>query len=314
MLKYLVILLNDNSVSYCHYQNRDSSKKIGIETLRKGILFALKNDLKIQYILPNYDLPKEYNELINSTFHDKVGPLEQIDISDVVVVLGFESLKSSESKLTADKRYVVRTTIMDFFENYELLKIMFAKSISANIVFTDTEKFTDEMVDKYHTVLHDLALTLKEQILSGHNINTNLLTDRIALDEMNNCGAGDTSITLAPDGIIYPCPAFYYSQMQFGEIGNIDKGMNIRNQWLYTLEGSPLCKTCDAYHCKRCVWLNKSLTYEINVPSRQQCVMAHVERNVSKELLDEFHKENLFIGKGIDEINYLDPFDVYKFV
>lgn len=312
MLKYLVVILSDNSVSYCHYQNTDKSKMIGLDALRKGILFAMKNDLRIQYILPCNDLPEEYHKLIDSMFHDSIGPLEQMRISDVVVINGFNILKSSENRFDSGKRYILRTDIQSFMENYENLKELFANDININIVFTDAESFTDEKIISYRNALADLALSIKDAILTGHNINTNLLTDRIALDEMNNCGAGDTSITLAPDGRFYPCPAFYYSQIQFGEIGNVEDGLDIKNHKLYTLEGSPLCKRCDAYHCKRCVWLNKCLTCEVNVPSRQQCVMAHIERNVSRNLLDEFHKLDLLNEKEIVSINYLDPFDVYQ--
>ena len=174
------------------------------------------------------------------------------------------------------------------------------------------ENFTDENIERYQTVLKYLGTSLKDFIMEGRNVNTNLLTDRIALEEMNNCGAGDTSVTLAPNGKFYPCPAFYYSATPYGEIGDIDNG--IRNMYpeLYSLGRSPLCRRCDAYHCKRCVWLNKILTCEINVPSRQQCLMAHVERNASMELLDEFHKLGLLKEKSIEQINYLDPFDAFQ--
>lgn len=43
MLQYLVILLDDTSVSYCHYDNRKSEHRlISLENLKAGILFARK--------------------------------------------------------------------------------------------------------------------------------------------------------------------------------------------------------------------------------------------------------------------------------
>lgn len=312
MLKYLVILLDDNSVSYCHYQNRNVSKLMSLETLRKGIMFSMKNDLRIQYVLPKTNLSEEYYKYINSMFHDIIAPAEQEKLSDVIVFDGFNKVLSFKGQYNSGKKYIIRTTVEDFFTNSGILKKMFAEDISVNVVFSDVESFTDDKIGKYQNILCDLAVSVKNSISSGHNINTNLLTDRIALDEMNNCGAGDTSITLAPDGKFYPCPGFYYSQHPYSEIGDIDKGVNILNGKLFTLECSPLCKRCDAFHCKRCVWLNKRMTYEVNVPSRQQCVMAHIERNASKNLLDEFHKCDLLKRKKIDSINYLDPFDEYQ--
>ena len=221
---------------------------------------------------------------------------------------------SSLGNLDSEIRYVIRTTIHDFFVSYEYLKKLFADNISFNVVFTDVENFSDEMIERYQTVLKDLGAAAKDCIMAGQNINTNLLTDRIALEEMNNCGAGDTTITLAPNGKFYPCPAFYYSETPYGEIGNIDDGISENGKELYSLGRSPLCRRCDAYHCKRCVWLNKKMTYEINVPSRQQCLMAHIERNASMELLEEFHKLGLLKEKNIKHIEYLDPFDAFQSV
>ena len=88
MLKYLVVILDDQSVSYCHYNHKNEERLMPIDTLKKGIIFAMKNDLKIQYVFPKADLSQEYYESINSMFHDNVGPLCQSSICNVVVIDG----------------------------------------------------------------------------------------------------------------------------------------------------------------------------------------------------------------------------------
>lgn len=312
MLKYLVILLDDNATSYCHYLSRESSRPIPLDTLQKGIVFAMKNDLKIQYVLPEYDLPQAYRELMDSMYHDNIGPLGQAAGSDVIVAEGIKSLVALKNTLDIRKRYIIRTSVSAFLDDHRLLKELFDRNVSANIVFTDIESFSENSIESYRIALKSLAQIVDDAILGGHNVNTNLLTDRIALDGMNNCGAGEISITLAPDGKFYPCLAFYYDRMLYYDLGNVDDGLNIRNRKLYTLGGAPLCKRCDAYHCKRCVWLNKKLTCEVNIPSRQQCVMAHIERNASRDLLEAFHNRNLLRQKSIKAIDYVDPFDKYN--
>jgi len=312
MLKYIVILLDDSSPSYCHYNGKKESNLIPLDTLSKGILFAMKHDLRIQYVLPNYDLPRAYIELINSMFHDTIGNLKQGNISDIVVVEGLHELNVNSEKLDAGKRYLVRADIQEFFSGYRVVANVLSRNISLNVVFTNVESFSDNDINTYAGILKELAASLKETILNGGNANTNLLTDRIALDEMNNCGAGDSSITLAPDGKFYPCPAFYYDNDAYGQLGDVVSGVTIPNKKLYTLEGAPLCRRCDAYHCKRCVWQNKKLTYELNIPSHQQCVMAHVERNASRELLEAFHQLGILKEKNIEVVDYLDPFDKFQ--
>lgn len=311
MLKYLVILLDDTSTSYCHYDVEDREKNlIPLNVLKEGVLFAMKNNLKIQYILPNYTLPQNYIETMESMFNDKIGPIGQELPLSAIVINSLQSININ--MMDSSIQYVIRTTISDFFENYGILKELFTLGISANIVFVDVVSFTEDKIETYRTVLAELVKSVESSIFKGMNINTNLITDRIALDNMNNCGAGDTSITLAPNGKFYPCPAFYYDDNQYYIIGDIENGLDIKNKTLYKLEYAPLCKRCDAFQCKRCVWLNKKLTYEINTPSRQQCVMSHLEREAGATLLDRFHKHNILLNKTIEKIDYIDPFDNYK--
>ena len=310
MLKYIVILLDDNSVSYCHYANNNQQRLMPRDILKQGILFAMKHDLKIQYILPPYAMPQDYQELMVSMFHDTIGAMEQNENADIVVINDFWNMDGK--LLNAAQRYIIRTSIADFLNGYKLLESVIQRGVNFNVVFTDVEQFTDDKIRLYRNALAEIGTWIKDAVLNGVAINTNIITDRIALDTMNNCGAGDKSITLAPDGAFYPCPAFYYGKQPYAEIGNIETGLNIRSSRLYTLEGAPLCKRCDAFHCKRCVWLNKNLTCEINTPSRQQCVMAHVERNAAREVLQAFHKLNLLKDRKIKKVDYLDPFDVYQ--
>lgn len=154
---------------------------------------------------------------------------------------------------------------------------------------------------------------IKELYSQGKVPQCNILTDRIMLTKMNNCGAGETSITLAPDGKFYACPAFYLCDSD-RSLGDLKSGLNIKNPQLYRLDHAPICRHCDAFQCHRCVWLNRKATLEINTPSHEQCVIAHLERNASRELQMELAKcTNIFSSyEEIKEINYLDPFEIKK--
>ena len=127
---------------------------------------------------------------------------------------------------------------------------------------------------------------------------------------MQNCNAGIDHITIAPNGKFYICPAFYYDDVN-NSVGDIKSGLNIKNSQLLELNHAPICKICDAYHCKRCVWLNKKITLEINTPSHQQCVLSHAEREVSRILLSDLHNTSNFNDFNkitpIPKIDYNDP-------
>ena len=77
--------------------------------------------------------------------------------------------------------------------------------------------------------------------------------------------------------------------------GSVDEGVYIPLEELYRLDHAPICRVCDAWQCKRCVWMNRKRTLEVNTPSRGQCITSHVVRNHAL-------KDN--------PTPYLDPFEL----
>lgn len=303
MLKYLIILLDEKSISFCHYQNtKKENKLISKEDLKAGILFAMKENLNIQFVYPDYDLPLEYKEIINTIDHSTIKPFGFAD-ADVLVCNSVVEFCNQE--LDNEQVYVLRTNKQDFFVNVNRLKENFYKCKRTNIVFTDIDAFSENDLDKYKEVLQDFASEIEKQIRKGEFSQVNILTDRMMLKEMNNCNAGVENITLAPNGNFYICPAFYYENEK-EDIGSVEYGLEIKNAQLYQINHSPLCRICDCYHCKRCVWLNRKTTFEVNIPSHEQCVISHHERNTARDL----QINTQLFDNEIKEIDYLDPFDV----
>lgn len=324
MLQYLVILLDDTSTSFCHYNTVAKGRHlISIDDLRNGILFGMKENLMIQFVYPEFPLPQEYKEVIETIDHSKIMPCsaETID-ADVVVINDWNDTIGYSFDVT--RTYILRTCKKELFRQKTIIKNLLCKVSRLNIVITDVESFTDNDFETYNNCLKEFTDELENLYASGLNTQLNILTDRMMLDSMNNCGAGDTTITLAPDGRFYTCPAFYNAPKCDGtensmgdvcntgySIGSLKEGLDIKNPQLYKISHAPLCRICDAYHCKRCVWLNRKNTFEINTPSHEQCVVAHLERNASRNLLKSIRKYGDFLPeKNIKEITYLDPFDV----
>ena len=311
MLQYLVILLDDTSVAYCHADNPLKQRNLmPLDTLRKAILFGMKENLMIQYVYPDYNLPEEYNEVIESIDHVKIGRDVPV-YNDVPVTI------------TADNA-VLRLSIKDFIAKQYDIAALLPQVTRLNICLTDVENFTDEQTDDYKKALSTLNAVIVNLFKSGKQPQVNILTDRLQLDKMHNCDAGVNNITVAPNGKFYLCPAFYYDECMGvnnrmnhhkpssdRSVGDIDNGIDIPNRQLLQLDHAPLCRKCDAYQCKRCIWLNERLTWDANTPSHQQCVLAHLERNASRELVESIKsKTDRQITTEIKEIDYLDPFEV----
>ena len=310
MLQYLVILLDDTSVAYCHAENPLKERNlIPLKTLKKAILFGMKENLMIQYVYPDYELPEEYNEVIESIDHVKIG-------RDVAVYNEVPTAITGENA-------VLRLPIAEFIAGQFEIAALIPQAKRLNICLTNIETFKDEQIDDYKKALATLNAVLFNLYKANKQPQVNILTDRLQLTTMHNCGAGDCNITIAPNGKFYLCPALYYDE-KMGisnrlnhhkpsserSVGDLEHGLQIPNQQLLKLDHAPLCRICDAYHCNRCIWLNQKLTWDNNTPSHQQCVIAHLERNAARDLQQKLIEAGLIAGEEIKQIEYLDPFDV----
>ena len=244
MLKYLIVLLDDTSTSYCHYENpKTEHKLISLQDLRAAILLAMKENLMVQFVYPDYKLPQKYEEIIETTEHCKIMPVACCDGADIIIWDYWENPEGRN--IDRDKVYVLRTKKEDFFSHYEKVGKMLIHVARLDIILTDVDTFTETDFDKYKSVLAELAFQLKGFYNEKTTPQFNLLTDRMLLDSMNNCNAGWENITLAPDGKFYVCPAFYLSGEGYS-IGDLDKGLDIRNPQLYRLSHAPLCRHINA--------------------------------------------------------------------
>lgn len=322
MLQYLVILLDDTSTSYCHYTNSKNERHlISLDDLKAGIFFGMKENLMIQFVYPDYELPEEHKNVIETIDHSNIMPIARKD-ADIIVFNNWSEMVSHPFNLGST--YVLRIEKLDLFAQRDFIKTVFRKVARLNVVVTDIETFNDTDFDTYKECLEEWSEEIKCLYDDGVSPQFNLITDRMVLDKMNNCGAGDTTITLAPDGRFYICPAFYLDGVCNGDeksisevcckgysIGSLAEGLNVKNPQLYKLSHAPLCRTCDSFHCKRCIWLNRRTTLEVNTPSSQQCVISHIEREVSRKLLNSLKDDIPSLHeKEIDELSYLDPFEI----
>lgn len=308
-MTYLIILLDDTATSYCHYEvNKTKHRLIGLDDLKAGILFAMKENLNVQFVYPDYDLPQEYKDAIENIDHVNIKPVGQHTDVDVLVLEGWNDAKEP---FLEGKNIIVRTSRQELDQNKESLEELLTKASRVNIVLTDIDTFTDEDIESYQTSLVDLGRYLSDLYKQGLSYQLNLLTDRMLLTHMNNCNAGDTNVTLAPNGKFYLCPAFYYDNEK-ESVGDPKTRLDVRNPQLLRLDHAPICRICDAFQCKRCIWLNGKLTLDHNTPSHQQCVVAHIERNATRKMVMDLEKEGIRIGnaKPIKELTELDPFNI----
>lgn len=314
MLKYLIIPLADDAVSFCHYSTSSYENEwIDTDVLKKAILWAMKENVSIQFLYPKKQIPGEIVGIMDSIDYTSIVPFNhdnqnRVKEAEIVVVDSLANLKNVNFK--SGQSYVVKKTLAELIKSSDIIKQSLPDLDRLNIIIDDIAEINMVGIEEYSCFLESLISVIVKEYKKGHSVQLNVLTDRLMLNEMNNCNAGYESITLAPDGKFYICPAFYYEREN--PVGDLDMGIDLKNPQLFKLTHAPICRICDAFQCKRCVWLNKKLTREVNTPSREQCIVGHIERNASKKLLEELRKiDSTYLPETIiTEIDYLDPFDI----
>ena len=295
--KYLAIINGD--ISHCCYQISDNSSIMGDEMIARGLKYA--QDTGYEPVLIG-------NKKVDGCL--TIGSIGNGAAYIIVFSSGEDSIEDCREKIS-DRVCIYRTNRnqLPVFAN-ELIRLAKAAS-RVNVRITDVERWSADDFEQYKAELKKVATVVFSKTLDSKIAPVDILTDRIDLFEMRNCDMGEASIALAPNGKFYICPAFYFNNSE-DNVGDLVSGINIPNDYLMRLENAPICNVCDAYHCTRCKWLNKLRTGEYNIPSKNQCLISHVEREVIREFTD------LLIEKGVIPadykllpINYSDPLEKF---
>ena len=315
-VKHLVVPLDVSATSFCHYENvarsTSAAEPIAADVLERVVKFAEEHEVSVQFLFGDVRPPDEHESLISRIPHVKIVPLKlQEAYEGSVLVVNPDEMGSTDGLALDDTRNIVlRLAREQIGDLARLTSALLGRFKRLNVCLLDIGKYDDRDIARYAQQLESVAGALEDEYRAGRSPEVSVVTDRLLLNSMHNCGAGIENLTVGLDGRIYLCPGFYYdSDVADACVGDLEGGVEIRNAQLLQLDRAPICSMCDAYHCKRCVYLNKVTTLEINTPSRQQCVLAHAERKVSRTLLERLRGIPTFRDlPAIPELEHDDPF------
>jgi CXXX repeat peptide maturase len=316
VIHYLIVILEHDAASFCYYDIKPSNhaELIPLDLLVKTIDFAIKNGVSINFLCGNTVLPPDYEQSMARVEHMKWMPIETtIPHENAILILDGEPGLHDLHKLSKDdlNNIILRVHRNDLENLSSIIKRLIGKFKRLNVILCDIEDFDDSSFRIYEEQLADIRVLVEAEYRNHNPIELNILTDRIFLVNMNHCNAGIEHLTVAPNGRVYLCPAFYYENAE-NSLGDLNDQTETHNTRLLELGHAPICRNCDAYHCKRCVYLNQKRTSELNTPSHQQCVVAHLERKASRDFLGSVGSQLDLPGhrEPIPELDYLDPFDL----
>jgi CXXX repeat peptide maturase len=312
-MRSLMMPLDSGAISFCHYENANpSGESLPLATFNRALEYAGCEGLGLNLIYGTSEPPPALAAAIAEVPHAAFVPLSlALAHPDAILVLRAGEAVEAAARLVGQRRatVVLRSGRSDLPRLTENLAVLIDIARRVNLCFFDLGEASQAELDLFGLRLLEFAAELAERFHGGQVFELNALTDRLLLSSMRNCEAGIEHLTVGPDGRLYLCPAFLAEDAD-SSVGDLESGPRIPNAPLLGLEHATLCSNCDAWQCRRCVYLSKKLTLEFNVPSRQQCVAAHLERAASIRLLETCRGLEPFASMGsIEQLEYLDPFE-----
>jgi len=312
MLTHLLVLVDGSAPSFCHYDHdRRETELMPLATLEKAVAFAASRRLALTVLLGREELPPEYRAVLARADYAAIVPAGLADrYPNAILVLDAEDPGSFPDEAAGAKRqFILRLPRRRLAAMAVLVHSCLERAARLDLYLGDIDRYTAADIEEYGRQLDLAATYVTEVYRQGSLPEVNIFSDRMLLSAMNNCDAGTVHLTVAPNGNLYICPGFYHDD-ESNTAGSLEEGVTLANSRLLMLANAPVCSCCDAYHCKRCVYLNNKLTLEWNTPSREQCVLAHLERNAARLIQERLGSIPPFSQlRAIPAVDYLDPFD-----
>ncbi len=311
--KELYFLLSEDYENYCSFNNKNSLRSfMSIDTILKGLKFAYHNfynpvfvHSKSEFSFENIKDYESYDilHIVPAKFLDKA---VDCGLKRILPVYDLNSLSYKDPNY---ENVILNIAASEIEQLYDSVKILLTRTSRININIIDLDKQFDELEYRRQMLkIKDLILGIEKS--QGIFKEVSLLTDVLFINSHDNCKAGHKTFVLSPNEKLYTCCAIYSNEAK-SSIGNINDGISVDyDARLYEIENSNLCRLCDAYQCKNCIYTNKVSTKEVNVSPSFQCRKSHVERLVSSEILNELNQISKFklnIDKKIAELGYQDP-------
>ncbi len=306
MLTHLLVLLDTAAPSFCYYPSgRGPGQTMSPAVLATAVAFARRRSLALVLLYGETPLPAACRDIIAAAGPAAIVPAALAGRHPDAVPVLVAGQDDPGAIPGVRPQLIVRLPRERLADLAAVVGVALERTTRLNLYPLDIDRYTDGDLALYRRQLGLVAGLLAARYRQGALTELSILSDRLLLSRMNNCDAGTVHLTVAPDGRLHLCPGFLHA----GAVGSLTGGIAVANARLLALENAPVCARCDAWHCKRCIYLNRKTTLEWNTPSRQQCLLAHHERETTRLLRQRLADLPAFARQApIPALDYLDPF------
>jgi CXXX repeat peptide maturase len=185
---------------------------------------------------------------------------------------------------------------------FDMVKKIFEnnKAYRINVILQDIWNIKDSDVQVYKTQLQKISDFI---LNSDRHIVVNLLNGFNTLnDKPYGCECGTNTFTVAPNGKLYTCPAFYFEDKDRFCIGDLDTGFSFDDAREFKIESSKKCNACKNLSCNRCVYINKKMTNEFRVSPEIQCTLSSITQKMADDLKKKLDEKNEALTKEMVDL------------
>ncbi len=273
--KFLYFITSDFVDPHCCYEPIGHSV-MDSSVFEQGIIFCRENNL-FPIFIGQSEETRSY--LQNHAGYIIDSKPSEYKLADVFTEVTDDFLNENQSNMA-----ILHLSHKNIGSLYNYFSKLSKKYNRINLVLHNIESFNKELILLYTQELEKIKETIIHSYKSGRLTEFNVLTDVIFNQNLIDCKAGSASFALAPNGNIYPCPAFYFDNTQNGVICSVEDSNFEKKLLDYFDNKLPVCSNCNALHCKACRFSNIKTTGEYNIPSEKQCRISFVEAEIASSM------------------------------
>lgn len=271
---YLLFLLSTNSAPHCMYVNTfETEEKMPQHVFDKGIQYAELHDMVPVFIgNPTEYLDKAQQKKLHITICDDIDYMNSRDENEVAVSEFIPIITDVIQQDFTAKSVILLVNSENLNRLTAIMMSLIGKCDRINVVKSGFFMWSEPQRELYLTQLEEAYKEIENKI----SVNVFHSNSPVGSEF---CDAGNGDVTLAPNGEVFICPAFFYNKEK--SIGDIEHGYQVANSKLISVEKYPQCHTCSAGQCLHCNYLNYKSTGFANVASESLCQFIKREAEVS---------------------------------
>lgn len=290
-LKYINFITSDGITPHCGYISKnDVNNHMSNAVIDKGLAFCYEYNL-----IPMFLGKCNHNLDANNKMHfNLLSSRETIAQHNVISI--YDSVIDN---VVADSGVaILLINLSNLNEVFELCQKLALSKTRVNLFIQDIEKWKENDYNIYEKQVRKIGDLIIDGFKKNKKFNINIISDFFDKNHSKECGAGITTISLAPNGKFYLCPAFYFDDPE-NFIGTLDDGIVDIDKKFLSRNDSPVCAMCDSNNCTRCLFINKKMTRELHIPPINYCRVNTINRNVAKDVKEYMLDKGLMVKKHL---------------